>query len=179
MPKVLFLTIVIHGMAKEGEWIDQNVDLDQLAKKIDQFFKSEGFESRIENNPSDHLRVIQAKKTGVMRSLVSSRKVMQVIIQGEPNHFTISSGMGEWGKNVAAAALIPVVGWVGLVGLGLNAVFGKKLWNEIKLSVTLLSNNPAPIEEKLDNESLDILKKRFALGEITKEEFEEMKNALE
>ena len=42
MPKVLFLTIVIHGMAKEGEWIDQNVDLDQLAKKIDQFFKSEG-----------------------------------------------------------------------------------------------------------------------------------------
>jgi len=170
-------------VGKEGDWVDKNVDLKKLAERIQQFFYDDGFsEVKIDEDPHNAWFQIQARKTGVMRSLVSSRKSILVVIKGNPNKFEISLGTGEWGKNVAAAALIPVVGWAGLVGLGLNAAFTNKLWNFIKSSVESLSNSyhkPVLPTESNEDESLQILKRRLASGEISKEEFDELKATLE
>jgi len=65
---------------------------------------------------------------------------------------------------------------------GFNLKFTNKLWNYIKKTVDELKNSytkPTLPTESQDNESLQILKRRLASGEITKEEFEDLKSALE
>jgi len=159
-------------MAKEGSWKDKNVDLKQLTEKIKKFFYADKFsEVQSFDDPSGNFIQIQARKTGVFRTLTSQRKAIQVIIRGDPNNFQISLSSGEWGKNITAGALLSLE--ISLVGLGLNALFNKKVWNfinEYKQSIT-------SVETKKDT-PLQILQKRLALGEITKEEFDELSSVI-
>ena len=66
--------------------------------------------------------------------------------------------------------------------MGFNLKFTNKLWNFIKETVTSLENSfvvqTLPSKES-EEDPLQILKKRLALGEITKDEFEEMRSLLE
>lgn len=168
-------------MGKEGDWQDKSVDLKKLAEKIHQFFYDDGFsEVRMETDPHGTWFQIQARKTGALRTVASSRKTIHVIIKGEPNKFAISVGTGEWGKNFAVAALF--TGGIGLIGMGFNLKFTNKLWKFIKETIVLLENSyvkqTLPAESQED-ESLQILRRRLASGEITKEEFEDLKSALE
>jgi uncharacterized membrane protein len=168
-------------MGKEGDWVDKNVDLKKLAEKIQQFFYDDGFsEVKIDEDPNNSWFEIQARKTGALRTVISSRKAIHIIIKGEPNKFSISVSTGEWGKNFVVSGLF--TGGIGLIGMGFNLKFTNKLWTFIKETVDSLGNSyqkPVLPTESQGNDSLQILKRRLALGEITKEEFEEMKQILE
>ena len=123
-------------MTRDFHHVGRNVDLDKLAERIEGFLTIDGFtEIKSDKNPTDNWIEIQARKGGFGRTLVSSRKVVHIIITGTPNDFKITQGTGEWGKNIAASALIPVIGWAGLVGLGLNARFIGKLWGYVQEQV--------------------------------------------
>ena len=168
-------------MGKEGNWQDKNVDLKKLSEKVQQFFYDDGFsEVRLDTDPNGSWFEIQARKTGALRTVISSRKAIHVIIKGSSEKFSVSVATGEWGKNFAVSALF--TGGIGLIGMGFNLKFTNKLWNFIKESVTSLENSfqkqILPAESK-DDESLQILKRRLASGEISKEEFEDLKSALE
>ncbi len=168
-------------MGKEGDWIDKNVDLKKLAEKIQEFFYDDGFsEVKIDEDPNNSWFEIQARKTGALRTVISSRKAIHIIIKGEPNKFSISVATGEWGKNFVVSGLF--TGGIGLIGMGFNLKFTNKLWNFIKETVTSLENSfvvqTLPSKES-EEDPLQILKKRLALGEITKDEFEEMRSLLE
>jgi len=167
-------------MVKEGTWQNKNVDLKQLTEKIKKFFYANKF-SEVQNfeDPNGAYIQIQARKAGVFRTLTSQRKAIQIIIRGEPSNFQISLSSGEWGKNITAGALLNPA--VSLVGLGLNASFNNKVWNFINDAVTSLENSykqsiTSP-ETKKDT-PLQILQKRLALGEITKEEFNELSSVI-
>jgi len=165
-------------LGKEVDWKDKNVDLGKLAKEIERFFRDDGFnEVKLDQDPNGTWHQIQARKKGVLRTLGSSRKVIQVIIKGEPNKFTVTQDVGEWGKNVAVAALL--TGGIGLIGLGLNVQFTNKLWDFIQNSVINLQNSHTGIIPEKADDPLVILKKRLALGNITKEEYEDLKSTLE
>ena len=168
-------------MGKEGDWVDKSVDLKKLAEKIQEFFYDDGFsEVKIDEDPNNSWFEIQARKTGALRTVISSRKAIHIIIKGEPNKFSISVATGEWGKNFVVSGLF--TGGVGLIGMGFNLKFTNKLWNFIKETVTSLENSfvvqTLPSKES-EEDPLQILKKRLALGEITKDEFEEMRSLLE
>ncbi len=124
--------------------------------------------------------VIQEKKTGAFQSLTSQRKSIQVTIRGDANNFLIAVSEGEWGKNLTYATLFNP--GVSLIGMGRNASFNKKLWNFIKDTVDSLENtykqSITSTETKTES-PLEILQKRLALGEITKEEFNELKSVFE
>ncbi|MCA2003980.1 MAG: zinc ribbon domain-containing protein [Candidatus Nitrosotenuis sp.] len=127
-------------MARENEWIGKNVDLKLLAERIHKFFEDDGFhEIRIEEDPNGTWYEIQARKTGVLRTLGSSRKAIHIVIKGSSNKFNIEMGVGEWGKNIGVAALL--TGGIGLIGLGFDVKFQNKVWNFIKNSVDSLSNS--------------------------------------
>jgi len=71
---------------------------------------------------------------------------------------------------------------VSLIGMGRNASFNKKLWNFIKDTIDSLENtykqSITSTETKTES-PLEILQKRLALGEITKEEFNELISVFE
>jgi len=167
-------------MGKEGIFNNKNVDLKKLAKLIEKFFHSEKFsEVGMFEDPNGSWYQIQARKTGVLRTISSTRKALHVIIKGSPDSFVISVGTGEWGKNIAMGAMF--TGAFGLIGLGFSHAFTNKLWNFIKDSVDSLENSfqkPKEITKPQVDDSLLILKRRLALGEITKEEFEELSYTL-
>lgn len=64
-------------------------------------------------------------------------------------------------------------------GMGFGWIFMIILWALLILGIVYLIQNIAKGSRKEDNEMpIDILKKRYAKGEITKEEFEKMKDNL-
>jgi hypothetical protein len=129
--------------------VGRNVDLDKLAARIEDFLAIDGFdEVKIDKNTTDRWIEIQARKGGAGRAVVASKKAIHVVIAGTSNHFRITQGTGEWGKNIAAT-FIPFVGWVGLVGLGLNARFNAKLWSFVQQSVMDLRDTGDGKEVKL------------------------------
>ena len=167
-------------MGKEGIFDNKNVDLKKLAKLIEKFFNGENFsEVGMMEDPNGSWYQVQAKKTGVFRTLTSSRKSLHVMIKGSPDSFAVHVGVGEWGANLAAAALFNP--YVSLMGIGLNRRFTGKLWNFIKDSIDSLENSyqkPKETTKPQVDDSLLILKRRLALGEISKEEYEELSSTL-
>ena len=168
-------------MGKEGTWQNKNVDLKQVSEKIKKFFYANKF-SEVQNfdDPAGSYIQIQAKKTGAFQSLTSQRKSIQVTIRGDANNFLIAVSEGEWGKNLTYAALFNP--GVSLIGMGRNASFNKKLWNFIKDTIDSLENtykqSITSTETKTES-PLEILQKRLALGEITKDEFNELISVFE
>ena len=168
-------------MGKEGTWQNKNVDLKQVSEKIKKFFYANKF-SEVQNfdDPGGSYIQIQAKKTGAFQSLTSQRKSIQVTIRGDANNFLIAVSEGEWGKNLTYAGLFNP--GVSLIGMGRNASFNKKLWNFIKDTIDSLENtykqSITSTETKTES-PLEILQKRLALGEITKEEFNELTSVFE
>lgn len=129
-------------MVKEYTYVHKNVDLSLLANEIERFFHNDGFSDVIaDKDPNQAWFDIQARKIGVLRTIVSSRKTIHVIIKGEPNNFKVFSALGEWGKNIAVAAF--ATGTIGLIGIGLNVRFQNKLWSYIKSTVEKLENTAA------------------------------------
>lgn len=166
-------------MVKESTWNDKNVDLKKLGKKVELFFHANKFsEVQSFDDPSGNFIQIQARKTGVFQTLTSQRKALQVIIRGDVNNFLVSVTSGQWGNNLVAAALFNPA--VSLAGLGFNASFLRKIWNFINEAIESLENSyQKPLQTKSQDETpLQILQKRVALGEITKEEYEELSSML-
>ena len=129
-------------MVKENQWIGRNVDLKALSQRLVKFFQDDGFKQiRTEEDPNGAWYEIQARKTAFLRTLGSSRKAIHINIKGSPNNFEVEMGVGEWGKNIAVAALL--TGGIGLIGLGLDAEFRHKLWKYIIESVDSLANSKA------------------------------------
>lgn len=83
------------------------------------------------------------------------------------------------GENITAGVLLNLE--ISLVGLGLNALFNKKVWSFINDAVESLENSYkqsiTSVETKKDT-PLQILQKRLVLGEITKEEFDELSSVI-
>ena len=94
---------------------------------------------KVDEDPNGTWFELQAKKMGALRTIVSSRKAIHVIIKGEPNKFTVSIGTGEWGKNFLVAGMF--TGGIGLVGMGLNLRFTSKVWNFINETIDSLENS--------------------------------------
>ncbi len=162
-------------VVKEETWQNKNVDLKKLTVKIKKFFYVDNFsEVQSFEDPSGNYIQIQARKTGILRTMTSQRKAIQVIIRGDSNNFMISLSKGDWGKNITASALFNIE--ASLVGMGLNELFFKKLWNFIKNTVDSLENSyQKPLSTNSQNDNpLQILQRRLALGEISKEEFDEL-----
>ena len=64
-----------------------------------------------------------------------------------------------------------------MIGLGLNASFTNKVWNFVKDVIVSLENSykkPKIQPKSNDEDSLSILKRHLVLGEITKEEYQEL-----
>jgi hypothetical protein len=48
--------------------------------------------------------VIQAKKAGILRDIITADRAFTIMVTGQPNDFAIHIGIGKWIQNIAVAA---------------------------------------------------------------------------
>jgi hypothetical protein len=82
----------------------KNTDLAALKDKIEQYLQNEGFKVQ-SSMPSQHGVLIQARKGGFLRDIITADRAFNILIDGEPNNFTVRVGIGKWFKNIAIAAI--------------------------------------------------------------------------
>jgi hypothetical protein len=81
----------------------KNKDLNQLSQLIVQQLNSEGYKTQLGTPPLGI--VIQAKKTGIMRDIITADRAFSILITGQPNDFSVHIGIGKWIQNLAVAAV--------------------------------------------------------------------------
>ena len=82
----------------------KNTDLNALKAQIEQYLQSDGFQVQ-SSTPSPHGTVIQAQKGGFLASIIAADRALTILIDGEPNNFTVRLGVGKWLKHLGVTAV--------------------------------------------------------------------------
>ena len=82
----------------------KNTDLSALNAEIEQYLRGDGFEVQ-SSTPSPHGTVIQAQKGGFLASVIAADRAVTILIDGEPNNFTVRLGVGKWLKHLGVTAV--------------------------------------------------------------------------
>jgi hypothetical protein len=69
--------------------------------------------------------IIQAKKAGVLRDIITAERAFVILISGQPNDFMIHIGIGKFNQNLAVASVEALL----TVGLFLIVDIPEMLWN--------------------------------------------------
>ena len=69
--------------------------------------------------------IIQAKKAGVLRDIITAERAFTILISGQPNDFAIHIGIGKFTQNLAVASVEAIL----TVGLFLIVDIPEMLWN--------------------------------------------------
>ena len=80
----------------------KNKDLTQLSQQIVSQLNSEGYKTQTATPPLGI--VIQAKKAGILRDIITADRAFTIMITGQPNDFSIHVGIGKWIQNIGVAA---------------------------------------------------------------------------
>jgi len=83
---------------------DKHTDLGQLQGQIEDYLKSEEFKVQT-SPPSPHGTVIQAKKGGFLSGIIDADRALTILIDGEPDNFTVRTGIGKWLEHLGVAAV--------------------------------------------------------------------------
>ncbi len=102
----------------------KNTDLNVLKGKIEEYLKGDGFKVQ-SSMPSPHGTVIQAQKGGFLRSIITADRAFTILLDGEPNNFTVRVGVGKWLKHLAITAVEALL----LTELFLLVDVPETLWN--------------------------------------------------
>ncbi len=105
------------------------VDLAQLAQDAKLWFMNGDFETQIASEQGTW--IIQARKTGVVRTITGTNQAFVVKIEGSPDSFTVDVGTGKWVENLAGAGLASLaVGGITLLTGAIGIAWVKKLEND-------------------------------------------------
>ncbi len=102
----------------------KNKDLDKLSRQIIEKLSSKGYKTQSTTNSMGI--IIQAKKAGVLRDIITAERAFTILISGQPNDFTIHIGIGKFYQNLAVASVEAVL----TVGLFLIVDIPEMLWND-------------------------------------------------
>lgn len=76
--------------------------LGDLSKEIIQKLMQDGYQ--VQSNTRPGQIIIQAKKNGLLRDIISADRAFTILITGTPEDFTIRVGVGKMVQNLAVAA---------------------------------------------------------------------------
>ena len=109
---------------KVRHYQNKNTDLAGLKSKIEEYLKGEKFKVQ-SSVPSPHGTVIQVQKGGWLRSIIDADRALTIMIDGEPNNFTVRVGIGRWLKHLGITAAEALL----LTDLFLLVDVPETLWN--------------------------------------------------
>ncbi|MGI0073461.1 MAG: hypothetical protein ACREA3_06595 [Nitrosotalea sp.] len=82
---------------------NKNKDLNQLAQQIVTMLDGDGYKTQMTSNSTVGI-IIQAKKAGILRDIITADRAFTIMISGDSNNFAIHIGIGKWIQNIAVAA---------------------------------------------------------------------------
>jgi hypothetical protein len=81
----------------------KNKDLAQLAQQVEASMKADGYTTQLAPNPVG--QILQAKKAGILRDIITADRAFTIVFSGQPNDFIVRIGIGKWIQNLAVAAV--------------------------------------------------------------------------
>lgn len=85
------------------EYDNKNIDLNRLADKIQEFFEKDKYKIQKGTHPKGI--VIQAQKSGIIRTIFAADQSITVVITGDPNHVLVRMGISKWLQDLGVAAI--------------------------------------------------------------------------
>jgi hypothetical protein len=82
---------------------NKNKDLKQLADQIINMLNSDGYKTQMTPNAPVGI-IIQAKKAGILRDIITADRAFTIMISGDANNFAVHIGIGKWIQNIAVVA---------------------------------------------------------------------------
>lgn len=89
-------------LEKTIRFVDRNIELDQLAREIEQQVQADGYKTQAVKAPIGH--VIQARKEG-LRDIFAANRAFTIVVFGQPNDFTVRIGIAKWVQNLAVTGI--------------------------------------------------------------------------
>ncbi|HVB71291.1 MAG TPA: hypothetical protein VND83_07310 [Acidimicrobiales bacterium] len=89
---------------REEHFEGKGTDLDSLQSHVEEYLKNDGFTVQT-SAPSDQGTVIQAKKGGFLREVVTADRALTITISGAPSDFKVRFGIGKWLEHLGIAAI--------------------------------------------------------------------------
>jgi len=89
--------------ATSRKYIGRNCNLSLLADGLEEYFQTRGYVTQSDKKAEHYF--VQARKESTMRNVVAADRSFTVGVEGEPNSFTVSFGIGKWLQNLSVAAL--------------------------------------------------------------------------
>src|ERR1700675_2392486 len=102
----------------------KNTNLEALRDNIISYLQSDGFKIQSTRQTVGG-SLIQAQKGGFLRELITAERALNILIQGEPNNFSVRVGIGKWVQNIAVATVETLL----ISELFLPLDVGEMLWN--------------------------------------------------
>jgi len=116
--------VIVLVSEKVLHFTGKNKDLSQLSQQIVNQLNSEGYKTQMTTPPVGI--VIQAKKAGILRDIITADRCFTIMITGQPNDFSIHVGIGRWIENIAIAAVETIL----ITWLFLAIDVPEMLWTE-------------------------------------------------
>jgi hypothetical protein len=102
----------------------KNTDLAALKGKIEEYLQGDGFKVQ-SSVPSPHGTLIQVQKGGFLSAVIAADRAFNILIDGEPNNFTVRVGIGKWLEHLGVTAVETLL----LSELFLLVDIPEMLWN--------------------------------------------------
>jgi hypothetical protein len=85
------------------KYLGRDCNLELLSDGLEEYFQTRGYKTQSEDHELTH--VVQARRESTLRTVVAADRSFTIIVQGEPNSFTVSFGIGKWLQNLSVAVL--------------------------------------------------------------------------
>ncbi|MDE1831566.1 MAG: hypothetical protein KGI02_04245 [Thaumarchaeota archaeon] len=119
-------------------FVSKNKDLNQLAQQIVTTLDADGYKTQLTSNSPTGI-IIQAKKAGILRDIITADRAFTIMITGDSNNFAIHIGIGKWVQNIAVAAAEALLLSVLFLAIDIpEMLWTKHVENEILKKITQL-----------------------------------------
>jgi hypothetical protein len=81
----------------------KSADLNALKARIEEYLQQDGFTTQ-STEMTQQGTLIQAKKGSFLSALIAADRALTILVEGEPNDFTVKVGIGKWLEHLGVTA---------------------------------------------------------------------------
>ena len=117
----------------------KNTNLNALTATIAKWFQDQKFATQMLQSDIERKWLIQARKKNIWRACTASARELAVVIEGEPNDFTVKVAASKWTNNLASLTVLTLLSLGTLLPFcGIATVWIIKIRKDLKEFIDLM-----------------------------------------